>query len=172
MALEAAPQGRTHQLAKEQGKTFVGVSPDIPKNKRVVFGDLVMAQSKVRFRWIALETDLISQTMSFLAYVLRVKSTALAEYLNVLPEIAVRLMKDCPSEACTMRKVRSTTSQMSDADCGGRTCSWRPVTSYRASYARLSSVRSIRCSTTMCSSETESLPTRRSGACDAANGPC
>ena len=43
--------------------------------------------------------------MSFLAYVLRVKSTALAEYLNVLPEIAVRLMKDCPSEACTMRKV-------------------------------------------------------------------
>ena len=44
--------------------------------------------------------------MSFLAYIHRVSNTALQAYLNVLPEIAVRLMKDCPSEAVSMKRVR------------------------------------------------------------------
>lgn len=44
--------------------------------------------------------------MSFLAYIHRVSSSALTAYLNVLPEIAVRLMKDCPSEAVAMKRVR------------------------------------------------------------------
>ena len=43
--------------------------------------------------------------MSFLAYILRVSQTALSAYLNVLPDIAVRLMKDCPSEAVAMKRV-------------------------------------------------------------------
>lgn len=42
--------------------------------------------------------------MSFLAYMLRVSATALSSYLNVLPDIAVRLMKDCPSEAVAMKR--------------------------------------------------------------------
>lgn len=42
--------------------------------------------------------------MSFLAYMLRVSSTALSAYVHVLPDIAVRLMKDCPSECVAMRR--------------------------------------------------------------------
>ena len=42
--------------------------------------------------------------MSFLAYIHRVSNTALSSYLNVLPEIAVRLMKDCPSDAVAMKR--------------------------------------------------------------------
>lgn len=48
--------------------------------------------------------------MSFLAYILRVSAQALKEYLNILPDIAVRLMKDCPSEAVAMKRVRSRAS--------------------------------------------------------------
>lgn len=43
--------------------------------------------------------------MSFLAYILRVNAPALSTYLTVLPEIAVRLMKDCPSDAVAMKRV-------------------------------------------------------------------
>jgi transformation/transcription domain-associated protein len=46
--------------------------------------------------------------MSFLAYVHRASNTALAPYLTVLPEVAIRLMKDCPSEAVAMKKVSLT----------------------------------------------------------------
>ena len=45
--------------------------------------------------------------MSFLAYILRVNAQALSSYLTILPEIAVRLMKDCPSEAVAMKKASS-----------------------------------------------------------------
>lgn len=44
--------------------------------------------------------------MSFLAYILRVSQTALQDYLQILPDIAVRLMKDCPSESVPMKRVR------------------------------------------------------------------
>ncbi|GJN92776.1 hypothetical protein Rhopal_005814-T1 [Rhodotorula paludigena] len=86
--LQAEPQRRKHE-SMEPGKSWVGICPEIPKDKRAAFQDMVMAQTK---------------TMSFLAYIHRVSNTALSSYLNVLPEIAVRLMKDCPSEAVAMKR--------------------------------------------------------------------
>ncbi|GAA5937574.1 hypothetical protein JCM10213_008398 [Rhodosporidiobolus nylandii] len=86
--MQAEPQRRKHE-SMEPGKSWVGICPEIPKEKRGAFQDMVMAQTK---------------TMSFLAYIHRVSNTALSAYLNVLPEIAVRLMKDCPSEAVAMKR--------------------------------------------------------------------
>ncbi|KAK4051001.1 transcription-associated protein 1 [Microbotryomycetes sp. JL201] len=88
LQLQAAPQARKH-ASMEPGKSWVGICPEIPKARRAAFQDMVMAQTK---------------TMSFLAYMLRVSATALSSYLNVLPDIAVRLMKDCPSEAVGMKR--------------------------------------------------------------------
>ncbi|KAK4703940.1 hypothetical protein P7C70_g2279, partial [Phenoliferia sp. Uapishka_3] len=88
LQLQAAPQARKH-ASMEAGKSWVGMCMEIPKSKRAAFQDMVMAQTK---------------TMSFLAYILRVNAQALATYLNVLPEIAVRLMKDCPSDAVAMKR--------------------------------------------------------------------
>lgn len=48
---------------------------------------------------------LILQTMSFLAYVLRVYAHLLQDFLPKLPEIVVRLLKDCPRERSSARKV-------------------------------------------------------------------
>ncbi|GAA5901376.1 uncharacterized protein JCM6883_000193 [Sporobolomyces salmoneus] len=45
-----------------------------------------------------------TKTMPFLAYVHRASNTALSPYLTILPEIAIRVMKDCPSEAVAMKK--------------------------------------------------------------------
>ena len=42
--------------------------------------------------------------MSFLAYIPRFSNTALSSYSSVLFEIAVRLVKDCPSEAVAMKR--------------------------------------------------------------------
>ncbi|GAA5934352.1 histone acetyltransferase TRA1 [Sporobolomyces koalae] len=86
--LQAAPQARKH-ASMEPGQSWVGICPEIPKDKRAAFESMVMAQTK---------------TMSFLAYVHRVSNTALSAYLTVLPEIAIRLMKDCPSEAVAMKR--------------------------------------------------------------------
>ncbi|GAA6061309.1 hypothetical protein JCM10212_005423 [Sporobolomyces blumeae] len=86
--MQAAPQARKH-ASMEPGQSWVGVCPEIPKEKRAAFESMVMAQTK---------------TMSFLAYIHRVSNTALSAYLNVLPEIAIRLMKDCPSEAVAMKR--------------------------------------------------------------------
>jgi len=44
------------------------------------------------------------KTMSFLAYVLRAYSSLLTEFLPMLPEIVVRLLKDCPRERSGARK--------------------------------------------------------------------
>ncbi|KAM0751100.1 hypothetical protein T439DRAFT_380110 [Meredithblackwellia eburnea MCA 4105] len=88
LQLQAAPQARQHK-SMEAGKSWVGMSPEIPKGKRAAFQDMVMAQTK---------------TMSFLAYILRASASSLSAYLNVLPDIAVRLMKDCPSEAVAMKR--------------------------------------------------------------------
>jgi transformation/transcription domain-associated protein len=43
--------------------------------------------------------------MSFLAYVLRVYAQQLTDFLPALPEIVVRLLKDCPRERSGARKV-------------------------------------------------------------------
>ena len=87
LLLQAAPQERAHAEAKEQGKTFTGVSPNI-KN-RAAFGEFITAQVK---------------TMSFLAYLLRVYAQQLTDFLPTLPEIVVRLLKDCPRERSSARK--------------------------------------------------------------------
>ncbi|GAA5983547.1 hypothetical protein JCM5350_000270 [Sporobolomyces pararoseus] len=88
LQLQAAPQARKH-ASMEPGQSWIGICPEIPKEKRAAFESMFMAQTK---------------TMSFLAYVHRASNTALTPYLTVLPEIAIRLMKDCPSEAVAMKK--------------------------------------------------------------------
>lgn len=87
LALQAGPQKRAHEEAKEKGVIFVGVAKDI--RNRAAFGELITAQVK---------------TMSFLAYLLRVYQKLLADYLHELPEIVVRLLQDCPREKSSARK--------------------------------------------------------------------
>ncbi|KAI9760646.1 MAG: anaphase promoting complex subunit cdc16 [Chaenotheca gracillima] len=87
LLLQAKPQERAHAEAKAQGTKFYGVSPQI-KN-RAAFGEFITAQVKM---------------MSFLAYLLRVYSRDLQDFLLQLPEIVVRLLKDCPRERSGARK--------------------------------------------------------------------
>lgn len=87
LQLQAKPQERAHTEAKAQGTIFTGVSKDI-KN-RIAFGDFITAQVK---------------TMSFLAYLLRVYSQQLMDFLPILPDIVIRLLKDCPREKSGARK--------------------------------------------------------------------
>ncbi|MCJ1304891.1 hypothetical protein MMC08_007704, partial [Hypocenomyce scalaris] len=84
---QAKPQERAHAEAAARGEIFTGVSKEI-KN-RAAFGEFVTAQVK---------------TMSFLAYLLRVYSQQLQDFLTYLPDIVVRLLKDCPSEKSATRK--------------------------------------------------------------------
>ena len=87
LMLQAKPQERAHQEAEKRGEIFTGVCKDI-KN-RAAFGEFITAQVKV---------------MSFLAYLLRVYYQQLNDFLPKLPEIVVRLLRDCPSEKSATRK--------------------------------------------------------------------
>lgn len=87
LLLQAKPQEKAHQEALAQGKIFTGVSKDI--RNRAAFGDFITAQVK---------------TMSFLAYLLRVYAQQLNDFLPTLPDIVVRLLKDCPREKSGARK--------------------------------------------------------------------
>ncbi|KAI1261293.1 FAT domain-containing protein [Xylariaceae sp. FL1019] len=87
LCLQAKAQEQAHNEAKAKGTIFTGVSPSI-KN-RAAFGEFITAQVK---------------TMSFLAYLLRQYSSQLADFLPTLPEIVVRLLKDCPREKSAARK--------------------------------------------------------------------
>ena len=87
LLLQAKPQEQAHAEAKREGKVFTDVSPQI-KN-RVAYGEFITAQVK---------------TMSFLAYLLRVYAQQLEDFLPTLPEIVVRLLKDCPKERSATRK--------------------------------------------------------------------
>ncbi|KAI1633644.1 FAT domain-containing protein [Biscogniauxia mediterranea] len=87
LCLQAKAQEQAHLDAKARGTIFAGVSPNI-KN-RAAFGEFITAQVK---------------TMSFLAYLLRQYSSQLADFLPTLPEIVVRLLKDCPREKSAARK--------------------------------------------------------------------
>jgi transformation/transcription domain-associated protein len=87
LLLQAKPQEKAHQEAEAQGKIFTGVSKDI--RNRAAFGDFITAQVK---------------TMSFLAYLLRVYAQQLNDFLPTLPDIVVRLLKDCPREKSGARK--------------------------------------------------------------------
>ncbi|KAK6354722.1 hypothetical protein TWF696_003861 [Orbilia brochopaga] len=85
--LQAAPQAEAHKLAAQNGQVLSGPCANI-RNK-AAFGDFVTAQVK---------------TMSFLAYVLRGYSKELADFLTKLPDVVVRLLKDCPREKSSARK--------------------------------------------------------------------
>lgn len=87
LCLQAKAQEQAHAEAKARGSVFAGVSPNI-KN-RAAFGEFITAQVK---------------TMSFLAYLLRQYSSQLADFLPTLPEIVVRLLRDCPREKSAARK--------------------------------------------------------------------
>ncbi|RDL36361.1 uncharacterized protein BP5553_05713 [Venustampulla echinocandica] len=87
LLLQAKPQEQAHLDAAARGTIFTGVSPNI-KN-RAAFGEFITAQVK---------------TMSFLAYLLRVYSQQLNDFLPTLPNIIVRLLKDCPREKSGARK--------------------------------------------------------------------
>ncbi|KAF8460620.1 hypothetical protein BDZ91DRAFT_851440 [Kalaharituber pfeilii] len=86
LLLQAGPQEEAHKANIGKGP-FTGVSPNV-KN-RVAFGEFITAQVK---------------TMSFLAYVLRVYAPLLTDFLPSLPDIVVRLLKDCPRERSGARK--------------------------------------------------------------------
>jgi transformation/transcription domain-associated protein len=87
LSLQAAAQKQAHAEAAARGTIFTGVSPLI-KN-RTAFGEFITAQVK---------------TMGFLAYLLRQYSQQLSDFLPTLPEIVVRLLKDCPREKSSARK--------------------------------------------------------------------
>lgn len=87
LMLQASPQKRAHEEAQKRGEVFIGVSREI-KNRHA-FGELITAQVKM---------------MSFLAYLLRVYVQQLNDFLQLLPEIVVRLLRDCPSEKSATRK--------------------------------------------------------------------
>lgn len=87
LLLQAKPQEIAHAEAKARGTIFTGVSKDI--RNRAAFGDFITAQVK---------------TMSFLAYLLRVYANQLNDFLPTLPDIVVRLLKDCPREKSGARK--------------------------------------------------------------------
>lgn len=87
LMLQAKPQKLAHEAASKRGDIFTGVSKDI-KN-RAAFGEFITAQVKM---------------MSFLAYLLRVYYNQLNDFLPTLPEIVVRLLRDCPSEKSATRK--------------------------------------------------------------------
>jgi transformation/transcription domain-associated protein len=87
LLLQAKPQEQAHKDAEAKGTIFTGVSPNI--RNRAAFGEFITAQVK---------------TMSFLAYLLRVYSQQLTDFLPTLPTIVVRLLKDCPREKSGARK--------------------------------------------------------------------
>ncbi|KAL8838619.1 MAG: hypothetical protein Q9170_002065 [Blastenia crenularia] len=87
LMLQAGPQERAHAEAKTRNEIFTGVSKDI--RNRAAFGEFITAQVKM---------------MSFLAYLLRVYHQQLSDFLPTLPDIVVRLLRDCPSEKSATRK--------------------------------------------------------------------
>lgn len=87
LCLQAKAQEQAHADAAARGTIFAGVSPNI-KN-RAAFGEFITAQVK---------------TMSFLAYLLRQYSQQLTDFLPTLPDVVVRLLKDCPREKSSARK--------------------------------------------------------------------
>ena len=87
LSCQVKAQEQAHKDAAAKGTIFTGVSPNV-KN-RLGFGEFITAQVK---------------TMSFLAYLLRQYSQQLTDFLPSLPDIVVRLLKDCPREKSSARK--------------------------------------------------------------------
>ncbi|KAK3714099.1 transcription-associated protein 1 [Vermiconidia calcicola] len=90
LLLEAGPQSRAHEEAKARDDIFTGIAKEIKaRGQAAAFGDLVTAQVK---------------TMSFLAYLLRAYQNSLTEFLDILPELTVRLLQDVPRAHTATRK--------------------------------------------------------------------
>ena len=90
LLLEAEPQRRAHEEAKSRDDSFTGVAKEIKaKGQAGAFGELVTAQVK---------------TMSFLAYLLRAYQSSLSEFLQILPQLTVRLLQDVPRAHTATRK--------------------------------------------------------------------
>jgi transformation/transcription domain-associated protein len=87
LMLQAKPQEQEHLDAAAKGTVFTGVSPNI--RNRAAFADFITVQVK---------------TMSFLAYLLRVYSQYLTDFIPALTNIVVRLLKDCPREKSGTKK--------------------------------------------------------------------
>ena len=87
LMIQAKAQQQAHEDAAARGTTSSGISPHI-KN-RTAFIEFISAQVK---------------TLSFLAYLLRQYSQQLQDFLPHLPDIVVRLLKDCPREKAGTRK--------------------------------------------------------------------
>lgn len=87
LTIEAAPQKAMHELAEAKGEIYVDISPDI--KDRNLFGDLIMAQVK---------------TMTFFAYIVRIHHNLVQDFIPQLPDIIVRILKDCPRERSSSRK--------------------------------------------------------------------
>jgi len=87
LIIQAPPQARAHQEAKARGDIHTGIAKEI--KDKAAFGDFIMMQVK---------------TMSFLAYLLRVYSGQLTDFLPQLPDIVLRMLKDCPRERSGARK--------------------------------------------------------------------
>ena len=90
LLLQAGPQKRAHEEAEAKDDIFTGVAKEIKaKGQAGAFGDLVTAQVK---------------TMSFLAYLLRAYQSFLSEFLQILPQLTVRLLQDVPRAHTATRK--------------------------------------------------------------------
>lgn len=107
LKLEAKPQQEASMAARNRGEIFVGVSPEI-KN-RSVYSDFIIAQVKVRRRRRRHRNRFLIwpriQTMSFLAYILRSYTQVLKPYQSQIPDFVLRLLRECPPESSSTRKV-------------------------------------------------------------------
>ncbi|OAA68650.1 histone acetylase complex subunit [Niveomyces insectorum RCEF 264] len=80
-------QAQAQEEAEAKGAFFIGMSPSI-KNK-TSYGDYITLQVKM---------------MSFLAFALRQYAQQMQDFLQQLPNIIVRLLRDCPREKAASRK--------------------------------------------------------------------
>ncbi|OAD08306.1 hypothetical protein MUCCIDRAFT_32523, partial [Mucor lusitanicus CBS 277.49] len=87
LSLQAKPQAEAANAAQARGEVFVGVSSEI--RNRSVYNDFIVAQVK---------------TMSFLAYILRSYATLLRSFQNQIPDVVLRLLRECPPESSGTRK--------------------------------------------------------------------
>jgi hypothetical protein len=93
LLLQAKPQEQAHASAAAKGTIFTGVSPNI--GDRGVFGEFIGSQVNA---------------ISSLAYLLRhfeeqlTKLTDFTDFIPNLPDIVIRLLKDCPREKSGVRK--------------------------------------------------------------------
>ncbi len=90
LLLQAEPQKRAHEEAAANNDIFTGIAKEIKlRGQTAAFGDLITAQVK---------------TMSFLAYLLRAYQNSMQEFLEILPELCVRLLQDVPRAHTATRK--------------------------------------------------------------------